>query len=241
MPQTPPDQSEKSQVPAVPSQPAQPIPTPEAEVKIEEKQEINKEEVEQQEELSQPKPPAPKRAPRNAALMARKNLAISIIMVDGDHSSASPQNNESNEGPQESAVKRDDMLARSFICLDQDAFIKQIKEEELLERRMSMVRKMPLPAPPPGGKPSPASAPAAIPESPQSATADPPQRPARTPTKPSGVQTQAPAVPKKLRTLTSASNQTVVSDFLKHVLFLFYFIFFVDFFSKFWVKKGKRI
>lgn len=62
-----------------------------------------------------------------------------------------------------SHFERESCLARSIICLDQEAFRAQIKAEEEMERRMSMVRKnVPLPAPPsnpPEKNPSPAPSP----------------------------------------------------------------------------------
>lgn len=119
--------------------------------------------------LKTPPPQVPTRANRG---INRRERSISIIMHESeeeeeedDEEESSTEHSEENQQstsdteikPTKAMVQREACLARSIICLDQNLFMKQIKAEEEMERRMSMVRKMPLPTVPqvPQAQPSP--------------------------------------------------------------------------------------
>lgn len=129
-----------------------------------------------------PAPRAPSRANRG---INRRERSISIIMHENENEDDSEESsseqtsstpNEDENAPKKSMVHREACLARSIICLDQNLFMAQIKAEEEMERRMSMVRhNVPLPT---------------VPQPSQPALSHPP--PTKLPAKP---QTPPPATP----------------------------------------------
>jgi hypothetical protein len=117
--------------------------------------------------------------------------------------------------PSKATISREEALIRSVICLDQESFLEQIRQEELANKARTGEDNSemefdfgPLPSIPPTPLPPVPSKPAI------------PTRPSRKPTlppKPDPSVFNTGQEVKRLRVLANAKNQTLVDEYLKYV------------------------